>query len=118
MFGLTQPAFKASSFCAEGELHAAGLTLQIIHAPGHSPGSICLYWPEKQVMVTGDVVFSSSIGRTDFPGGNSALLKKSIERISALPTVLVLPGHNEVVEGEDAVKRNYDFIRRSFFSYL
>ncbi len=118
MFGLDQPAFKAGSFCAEGELMAAGLNLNIIHTPGHSPGSICIYWPEKQVMVTGDVVFSSSIGRTDFPGGSSALIKQSIERISALPAVLVLPGHNEVVEGEEAVKRNYDFIRRSFFSYL
>lgn len=118
MFGLSQPEFKASSLCAEGELPAAGLSLQVIHAPGHSPGSICLYWKEKQVMVTGDVVFSSSIGRTDFPGGDSGLLKQSIERISALQAVLVLPGHNEVIEGEEAVKRNYDFIKRSFFSYL
>jgi len=118
MFGLGHPAFKASALCDEGDLHAAGLNLNIIHTPGHSPGSICIYWPEKQVMVTGDVVFSSSIGRTDFPGGSSALLKQSIERISTLPAELVLPGHNEIIAGAAAVRRNYDFIRQSFFSYL
>lgn len=118
MFGLSEPGFKATTLCTEGDFTAAGLTLQIILAPGHSPGSICLYWPEKQVMVTGDVVFSSSIGRTDFPGGDSATLKKSIDRISELPATLVLPGHNEVVEGAEAVKRNYDYIKKAFFSYL
>ena len=118
MFGLNEPAFQAKSLCKEGDFAAVGLNLQIILAPGHSPGSICIYWPEKQVMVTGDVVFSNSIGRTDFPGGDSATLKKSIDRIAELPAVFVLPGHNEVVEGADAVKRNYDYIKKAFFSYL
>lgn len=118
MFGLEQPGFKAKSLCVEGDLPAAGLTLKIIHAPGHSPGSICIYWPEKQVMVTGDVVFSNSIGRTDFPGGNGGILKKSIDRIAGFPAEFVLPGHNEAVAGAEAVKRNYDYIKRSFFSYL
>jgi len=118
MFGLNEPAFTATSLCAEGDLAVAGLNLKIILAPGHSPGSICIYWPEKKVMVTGDVVFSSSIGRTDFPGGDSGLLKQSIDRISTLPAEIVLPGHNEVVEGAEAVKRNYDFIKSAFFSYL
>jgi glyoxylase-like metal-dependent hydrolase (beta-lactamase superfamily II) len=118
MFGLNEPGFKAKSLCKEGDLSAAGLTLQVILTPGHSPGSICLYWAEKQVMVTGDVVFSSSIGRTDFPGGDSPTLKKSIDRIAELPATLVLPGHNEVVEGAEAVKGNYDYIKKAFFSYL
>jgi len=118
MFGLKEPGFKPDSICVEGYLPAAGLTLEAIHTPGHSPGSICLYWAEKKVMVTGDVVFSNSIGRTDFPGGDSALLKKSIDRIAELPAELILPGHNEVVQGSDAVKRNYDYIKSSFFSYL
>ena len=118
MFGLKEPGFKPDSLCVEGNLPAAGLNLQIIHSPGHSPGSICIYWAEKQVMVTGDVVFSNSIGRTDFPGGDSGTLKKSIDRIAELPAKLILPGHNEVVEGEDAVKRNYEYIKNSFFSYM
>ncbi len=63
-------------------------------------------------------MFSTRIRRTDFPGGDSGLLKKSIDRIAELPTTLILPGHNEVVEGEEAVKRNYEYIKTSFFSYL
>ena len=69
-------------------------------------------------LVTGDVVFSNSIGRTDFPGGNGGILKKSIDRIADIPAEFVLPGHHEAVVGAESVKRNYDYIKRSFFSYL
>ncbi|MCX8045122.1 MAG: MBL fold metallo-hydrolase [Desulfobacterota bacterium] len=118
MFGLEPPQYRVDVYASEGTLTAAGITLQIIHTPGHSPGSICIYWPEKKVMATGDVVFSGSIGRTDFPGGSSSTLKKSIEKISTYACDYLLPGHNEVIEGAVEIKRNFDFIKRSFFSFL
>lgn len=118
MFGLGKPTYKVDFFTNEGEANLLGLPLQSIHAPGHSPGSICIYWPQKKVLLSGDVVFSGSIGRTDFPGGSGSTLKESIEKISTLDVEYLLPGHNEVVEGADAVKKNFDFIKRSFFSFL
>ena len=64
------------------------------------------------------MVFSGSIGRTDFPGGKSSRLKQSIADIADLPQKLLLPGHNEVIEGHEAIERNYAFIKKSFFPYL
>jgi len=69
------------------------------------------------MLISGDVAFNGSIGRTDFPGGSLAELGKSIERVSALDTKYLLPGHNEMVQGADAVKSNFDFINKAFFSY-
>jgi hydroxyacylglutathione hydrolase len=118
MFGLDEPQYKADFYCNEGELNTSGISLQIIHSPGHSPGSVCIYWQEKEVLISGDVVFSGSIGRTDFPGGNGNTLKESIEKISPLKTKYLLPGHNEIVVGVDAIQKNFEFIKGAFFSYL
>ncbi len=118
MFGLAPPDFKADFFCGEGEQQVQGLSLQITHAPGHSPGSVCICWPEKKTLISGDVVFSGSIGRTDFPGGSGQVLKESIEKISGIDAEYLLPGHNEIVEGAQQITANFDFIKRSFFAYL
>jgi hydroxyacylglutathione hydrolase len=114
MFGLEPPKYRVDFYANEGDLTAAGITLKVLLTPGH----ICLYWPEKETLITGDVVFCGSIGRTDFPGGSSATLKKSIEAISQLDAAFLLPGHNEIVEGKAEIKNNFEFIKRSFFSYL
>jgi glyoxylase-like metal-dependent hydrolase (beta-lactamase superfamily II) len=67
--------------------------IEVLHTPGHSPGSICLYWGEN--LISGDTVFAEGIGRTDIPGGNMADLKKSISRIMDLPDRTVIwPGHS------------------------
>ncbi len=118
MFGLSEPTFKPDFFCKEGENELQGIKLKIIHSPGHSPGSVCIYWAEKETLITGDVVFSGSIGRTDFPGGSGQVLKQSIENISGIEAAYLLPGHNEIVEGKDQIKSNFDFIKRSFFSFM
>jgi hypothetical protein len=59
---------------AEGDLNLGRdekqVNLTVIQTPGHSPGSICLYWAERKVLITGDLVFNGSVGRTDFPGGS------------------------------------------------
>ncbi len=69
--------------------------LTIIHAPGHSPGSICFYCKEQQFIISGDVLFYNSIGRTDLPSGNHEDLVNSIkQKLFALPPeVKVYNGH-------------------------
>ena len=67
--------------------------LKVIHTPGHSPGSICLYDEKNRILFSGDTVFSDGVGRTDLPGGDEAELKKSIEKIKSLKIEKLLPGH-------------------------
>ena len=71
--------------------------IKILLAPGHSPGSICLYCEKEGFVIGGDVLFRDSIGRTDLPGGNHDQLLQSIrEQLFVLPDdVIVLPGHGE-----------------------
>ncbi len=72
-----------------------GLTGSILHTPGHTEGSVCLYLPAQSLLIAGDTLFQGSVGRTDLPGGNSRRLIESIrERLLTLPDdVTVIPGH-------------------------
>lgn len=72
-----------------------GLAVEIRHVPGHCPGNVLFYFPAFAAAFVGDALFRGSIGRTDFPGGDHALLLKSIrEQIYTLPSATkVLPGH-------------------------
>lgn len=108
------PAF----FLQEGDLAIGDTALQVLLTPGHSPGSVCLYWPQKKVLFTGDVVFSQSIGRTDLPGGSGKQLKESIARLAELDTDILCPGHGDVVTGRENVKKNFKMIRDFWFNYL
>ncbi len=108
------PAF----FLQEGDLAIGDTTLQVLLTPGHSPGSVCLYWPQKKVLFTGDVVFSQSIGRTDLPGGSGKQLKESIARLAELDADILCPGHGDVVTGRENVKKNFKMIRDFWFNYL
>jgi glyoxylase-like metal-dependent hydrolase (beta-lactamase superfamily II) len=69
--------------------------LEVIHAPGHSPGSICFYCRKQHFIIDGDVLFQNSIGRTDLPFGSHEDLVKNIkEKLFTLPDeVIVYPGH-------------------------
>ncbi len=75
------------------DLEIGGVGLKVIHTPGHTPGSICLYTPG--MLFSGDTLFRGSIGRTDLPGGDYGKLMRSItRRLLALPDdTVVLPGH-------------------------
>jgi glyoxylase-like metal-dependent hydrolase (beta-lactamase superfamily II) len=68
---------------------------QVLHTPGHSQGSVCLYFAPIGLLVAGDTLFQGSIGRTDLPGGNFAQIIDSIQtRLMALPDeTRVLTGH-------------------------
>jgi glyoxylase-like metal-dependent hydrolase (beta-lactamase superfamily II) len=73
----------------------AGLSGSILHTPGHTEGSVCLYLPQQKLLLAGDTLFAGSVGRTDLPGGNTQKLLKSIhESLLTLPDdATVIPGH-------------------------
>lgn len=76
-------------------LKIGAIPANVIHTPGHTEGSICLYMPEQQTLVAGDTLFAGSIGRTDLPGGSYDKIIRSIHtRVLALPDdTKVVPGH-------------------------
>jgi len=102
----------------EGELNIGSIGFQVIATPGHSPGSLCLYWPERKVLFSGDVAFDQGIGRSDLPGGNGSLLKESLRRIAQLDVEYLLPGHGNVIAGREAVQANFQAIETYWFNYL
>jgi len=76
-------------------LHLAHIPATVLHTPGHTPGSLCLYLPTENLLVAGDTLFAGSIGRTDLPGGDSRTILASIhDRLLTLPDETeVIPGH-------------------------
>jgi hydroxyacylglutathione hydrolase len=118
MMGTISPRYRVDFYLREGTLNLGKIDLQVYHTPGHSPGSLCLYWPKKKALVSGDVIFSGGVGRTDFPGGNGNQLKHSIQGLFRLDIEVFLPGHGEIIMGRESVLRNFDFIRRNYFPLL
>jgi len=78
-------------------VQAGALDAQVIHTPGHTEGSICLYFEAEQKLIAGDTLFAGSIGRTDLPGGSYEKIMNSLhEQVLALPDdTIVIPGHGE-----------------------
>jgi glyoxylase-like metal-dependent hydrolase (beta-lactamase superfamily II) len=75
-------------------IEAAGFALEVIHTPGHTPGSVCFRFDES--VFSGDLVFAGSIGRYDFPNSSEEAMMASLRRFLELPDeVQVLPGHME-----------------------
>ncbi|WP_244148122.1 MBL fold metallo-hydrolase [Syntrophobacter fumaroxidans] len=116
--GMDVEAYVPDFFLAEGELDVKGLKLEIIHTPGHSPGSVSIYWRERKVLFTGDVIFKEGLGRTDLPGGNGELLKRSIKRLSEFDAEWMLAGHGDVVAGAERVRRNFENVARYWFNFI
>ncbi len=90
-----EPAPPADGYLEDGqEIEVGRLHFKVIHTPGHSPGSVCLFG--HGYLVTGDTLFIDAVGRTDLPGGDMNTLMKSLkERILPLPDeTIVLPGHD------------------------
>ena len=84
-----------TDFVTEGQiLKIAGLTLQVIHTPGHTPGGVCYKLEPDIALFTGDTLFRGSAGRTDLPGGNFPTLNRSLQKLATLPDALpVYSGH-------------------------
>ncbi|MFW6115173.1 MAG: MBL fold metallo-hydrolase [Thermodesulfobacteriota bacterium] len=110
--------FSFDFFLTEGSLMAGNVELEVIHTPGHSPGSVSIYWPFRKVLFAGDVIFEQGVGRTDLPGGNSDQLKNSIERLSSLDIEFLLPGHGSIIQGKDNVARNFSLVKQVYFGLL
>ncbi len=117
-FGVRPEDYQPDFFLQEGDLSVNGVDLQVIHVPGHSPGSVALYWPARKALFTGDVVFKEGLGRTDLPGGDGKQLKESIRRLAGIDAEWVLPGHGETVSGAGAVTRNFENLEGYWFNYI
>lgn len=90
--------------------------LDIIHTPGHSPGSICLYEKKTKFLISGDTVFpNGSFGRYDFPFGNHKALLQSLKRLTEVDVEVMLPGHglptfskvNQQIKSSFMAAKNY-----------
>src|SRR5690242_16563019 len=77
------------------KVQAGSLVAQVMQTPGHTEGSICLYFPAQKKLIAGDTLFAGSIGRTDLPGGSFEKIMRSLhEKVLALPDdTSVVPGH-------------------------
>ena len=80
-----------AGFC----LQAAGIKLEVLHTPGHTPGGICLYSKAERIVFTDDTLFAGGVGRTDMPGGSMTQLINSIKgKLFTLPDeTICYPGH-------------------------
>jgi hydroxyacylglutathione hydrolase len=91
-------------------INTGSLQAQVLHTPGHTEGSICLYFPAQQKLIAGDTLFAGSIGRTDLPGGSYEKILRSIhDRVLALPNeTVVVPGHGPLTTiGEERDKNPF-----------
>jgi glyoxylase-like metal-dependent hydrolase (beta-lactamase superfamily II) len=89
---------EADIFLKDGQsLTLAGITLQVLHTPGHTSGGTSYYCREAESVFSGDTLFRESVGRSDFPGGSMSALVRSVkEKLFSLPDeTRVLPGHGE-----------------------
>ncbi len=121
--GIKYPEIKADFYLKEGELNLdQRVNLRVLFTPGHSAGHIGLYWPAMKAYFGGDLIFFGSTGRVDFPGGSARLLKESIEKVSQLEIEYLFTGHQYggpgIIEGQEDIRRNFDFIRQHVFPFL
>lgn len=102
---------------ADGDQRSdAGLNYRVIHTPGHTPGSVCYYFPDSNDLVTGDTLFAGTVGRTDLPGGSPREMQDSLETIAGLPDVTrIYPGHGPASTLLQEKKTNY-FMRTGSFN--
>jgi len=102
----------------EGDvIETPGHRLTVIHTPGHTVGSICLYDSDNSVLFSGDTVFTNgAFGRTDLPTGNARAMKESLRRLTQFNIDSLLPGHEEPApeNGGTHVKLSYEMAKAYF----
>ena len=102
-------SLKADYTVSDGDvLSLAGLKIRVLHTPGHTPGGACYYFPQEDVLFSGDTLFCESVGRTDLPGGSmSALIRSIKEKVFQLPDLtIVYTGHGEPTKIGDEKRYN------------
>jgi hydroxyacylglutathione hydrolase len=98
----------------QDKVEAGPLIANVIHTPGHTEGSICLYFPAEKKLIAGDTLFAGSIGRTDLPGGSFDKIIRSLhQKLLALPDeTVVVPGHGLITTiGEE--RESNPFLQKS-----
>lgn len=98
MFGLSITSPPPDHILKDGDrIRVGSLDIEVLHTPGHTPGSISLYCRGENAVFTGDTLFAGSVGRTDFPGSSYEMLISSIKgKLLKLPDeTVVYPGHGE-----------------------
>lgn len=111
--GITQPP-RLGGYLKDGDTVEFGHSkLSVIAVPGHSPGGLCFYSEADRLLIAGDVLFAGSVGRSDFPGGDSQLLLDGIrDKLFVLPDeVKVIPGHGPATTIGEEKKYNPFFSR-------
>ena len=105
--------------CPEPDVHIKeGSTINfgrfhfyVIDTPGHTPGSVCLYDMNYQILITGDTLFKGGIGRTDLPGGDERELARSLQKLLLLPDETeIIPGHGDVSSLKEEKLTNYNML--------
>ena len=107
--GATLSIGPADSLLDEPDtIEEAGITLHVLHTPGHTPGGICLYSKNENLVFVGDTLFAESVGRTDMPGGSSTQLINSIkQKLLTLPDdTAVYPGHGPATTIQNEKSQN------------
>jgi glyoxylase-like metal-dependent hydrolase (beta-lactamase superfamily II) len=100
LFSLDSIPTKVDKRLKEGdEIYTLNHMFKVIHTPGHTEGSICLYEPEKKILISGDTLFSDSVGRYDLEGGSKKDLVHSLKKLRKLEVSLLLPGHGVFKKG-------------------
>ena len=109
-YGLPETPDFAFKPLQEGEITLMGRPCMALHTPGHTLGSLSYYFADAKALFAGDVLFQRSVGRSDFPGGNAAVLQNSIrQKLFTLPLdTVVYPGHGpETTIGEERRSNPY-----------
>ena len=91
----TPDPFNVDRTVDEGDMIKVGdSVLRVLHTPGHTAGSICLYDEDDHLLLAGDTLFYEDVGRTDFPSGSKAQQDESLKRLCHLPDdTIIYPGH-------------------------
>jgi hydroxyacylglutathione hydrolase len=88
------PSVPAIELAEGGRIAFGSIVLDVIHTPGHTPGSVCLAVRGEATLISGDTLFSGGPGRVDLPGGDPGAMVESLGRLARLdPSLRVLPGH-------------------------
>jgi glyoxylase-like metal-dependent hydrolase (beta-lactamase superfamily II) len=108
LFGFSQRGARPDKLLREGdavELGEAGLSFEVLHTPGHTPGSICLLG--QGALFSGDCLFAGGIGRVDLPGGDERAMTRSLARLAGLdPKLIVYPGHGPATTIREELAQN------------
>lgn len=108
-FGAPRSYYRADFTFSDGNVfELCGISFKALATPGHTAGSVCYLVEEgtKKYLFSGDTLFEQSVGRTDFPTGNTSDIQKSLKKLASLPDMPVYAGHGEDTSIEREKKYN------------